>query len=223
MKTQILNLFTLVLLLSSCATHSGSVALTKMDSDVIFEDVAFGTSEATYFLGIGGLSRHTMVNAAKKQLYLNRPLKTGENYANLTVDIKHSFYIFASKQTVTVSADIIKDNTYSQTNRYSENYINTQKFKGLFSIGDQVMNDRYKQGIIERFNGNNDIVILFDDGHIGKESIHTIFNMKATFNGLTIGESFKGSSYSGKIVALGFSELIILNSKSELDIVFYKK
>lgn len=229
MKTKLLGLL-IIPILTSCAIHSGSMSSHDISAKTKFVDVAYGTSNANYILGIGGLTQDAIINNAKKQLYVNRPLKAGEHYANFTIDIKHSYYLLVSKQTVTVGADIVKETDKVDDNRFSESFLKTItpdqteiNNNSLFSIGDRVMLTNYKKGVIETLKGSNRVTIRLNNGKLVTKSINAIFNMETTYNGLSTGDMFEDLALSGKVMALGYNKLIIIDKYNELDIVFYKK
>lgn len=112
MKQTILIL-TLVLLLTSCATHSGIMSGNASISDANFNISGFavGTSKTSHVFGIGGLAKDALILEAKRNLYTNYPLKKGQALANVTVDIKRSFFPFVATTKATITADVIDFNT----------------------------------------------------------------------------------------------------------------
>jgi hypothetical protein len=110
------NLFFVVLLtimLSSCATlHSGymnnSAALSQPNFTYVQKNVQ-GFPTATYFLGIGGLSKETLVNSAKMNLLDVALLKDNQALVNTTVNFATSFYLgLLITVTCTVTADVVE-------------------------------------------------------------------------------------------------------------------
>ena len=71
---------------------------------------AYGHSEATRVLGIGGLKKDALVLEAKRDLYLSNRLEEGQLFSNFSIDFKESFsFLFLVHKTkVTVSADILR-------------------------------------------------------------------------------------------------------------------
>jgi hypothetical protein len=68
-----------------------------------------GKSQATYVLGIGGLAKETLVNEAKQNMLTENPLKNNQTLANLTVNLKKSYYLGVySTVKCTVTADIVE-------------------------------------------------------------------------------------------------------------------
>lgn len=224
MKTHFLSLIALFLLLSSCAIHSGSISSTEIGTDVIFEDTSYGVSEAKYFLGLGGLSQQTMINDAKKKLYQNRPLKKNESYVNFSVDIKRSYYILVSKQTVTVSADIVKKETITPETRFSETFRNKliSASSDLFKTGDKIMDTDFEKGTIAGFIGDKTVIVHYVSGKVVNKAITSVFNTEVSYRGIHIGSDFSDAQYKGKVVALGVHKLIIVDEYNFYRSVFYK-
>jgi hypothetical protein len=101
------------LFLSGCAaTHSGYMSSSTSLSSANFTYVNSirGESTATYILGIGGLSKETLVDDAQKNMFISGPLKKNQAIANLTVNFKNSYFIFGVFATVTcvVTADVVE-------------------------------------------------------------------------------------------------------------------
>ncbi|MFM1961205.1 MAG: hypothetical protein RLZZ172_50 [Bacteroidota bacterium] len=101
------------LFIQSCvAVHSGSMSNSASLSAPNFSYVkqgVSGESSATYILGIGGLSRQTLVADAKNSMLKEYTLKDNQALSNLTVNFKTSNY-FGVFQTVQcfVTADIVQ-------------------------------------------------------------------------------------------------------------------
>ena len=224
MKSKLLSILLLPLVLS-CSIHSGSISTTEVDSETLFKDTAYGISEAKYFLSFGGLSQNTMINNAKKQLYLNRPLQTGESYANFAVDIKHTSYILFSKQTVTVSADIIEETPNSPENRFSETFrqkLNNLEYADLFKIGDKVIDTDFEPCTITGFIGNDHVSVLYPSGKKKKKNLTQLFNTNESFRNVTIGSTYSSTNYKGTVIAVGIHKLVIVDDYNVNKIVFYK-
>ena len=101
------------LFLSSCISfHSGSVSSGPLlHSSDQYSDIASGTSRSVFVLGFGNSKKIKLVQEAKKNLYLFRPLHKNEYYANFTTDINKKIIFFvAGIIDVSVSADVLKSN-----------------------------------------------------------------------------------------------------------------
>jgi hypothetical protein len=113
MTKQVLSLLLLILSLSSCRYHEGTLisnASITPSSELV--GYASGEAETSIVLGFGGLNTQTLIRDAKQNLYLNHPLKKGQAYANMGVDVSRSFYPFSAlpvvvKNMVVVSADVV--------------------------------------------------------------------------------------------------------------------
>lgn len=106
--------------------HSGNISsgpLLNVNDQYI--SIAKGESEAFIFLGIGGEFSNHMILEAKKNMYLTRPLKRGEYYANITCDFCKKVILFGLiyNTKVTVSADVLKISDAS-LNDFSESSTN---------------------------------------------------------------------------------------------------
>ncbi len=99
-----------VILMSSCAFHSGIMSSSTSLSSNNFKMVKLVQGEATTtkIFGFGGLAKEAIVAEAKKDLMRNNPLKDGQALANVTVDFKNSFVFFVIKTKVTVTADVVE-------------------------------------------------------------------------------------------------------------------
>lgn len=106
------------LFLSSCGIHSAYVSNVNSNSSVVnlsmknFEVVerVSGSSTATYFLGIGGITNKALVDKAKSNM-LEHAFMAGKARAiiNVTHESHATFILpFFVQKTVTVSAHIIE-------------------------------------------------------------------------------------------------------------------
>ena len=103
----------LIFILNSCIVfHSGNISsgpLLKVNDS--YQDIATGTSNSVFVLGIGSAANNQLVQAAKRNLYINRPLQKNEYYANFTVDVNRKIILFIALIIhVTVNADVIRSN-----------------------------------------------------------------------------------------------------------------
>jgi hypothetical protein len=113
MLNKMRNIFYLLIctiVLASCAVHSGlmmnSAALSQNNFKIIGN--VTGTSKTTLFLGIGGLKKEGLALEAKKNMKAQYQLKNGQAYANVTVDIKRTFWILGVTNKCTINADIVQ-------------------------------------------------------------------------------------------------------------------
>jgi hypothetical protein len=103
----------LIFILNSCIVfHSGNISsgpLLKVNDS--YQDIATGISNSTFVLGLGSANNNELIQAAKRDLYFNRPLQKNEYYANFTVDINRKIILFIVLNIhVTVNADVIRSN-----------------------------------------------------------------------------------------------------------------
>jgi hypothetical protein len=103
--------------MSSCATHSALTAnLKSQNTQVILSQDNFkigerieGKANATYVFGIGGLSKKSLLEKARTNMYQNANLQGGSKaLVNETFSTKTSFFLFFWKQQVNVSADVVE-------------------------------------------------------------------------------------------------------------------
>lgn len=175
--------FLLLLIHSSCISiHKGNIASNSFSIKDNFNIISTieGNSSATYILGIGGNLREGLVNEAKKKMYQKYKLQPNQNLANITTDIKTTYFIFPllyMRQKVILSADVIQfyddnelsllndknTNTASNTDKIPSNEINTNnlgvrktKFNEELKL-DSVINTKNK--ILEKYKSIDDVKI----------------------------------------------------------------
>jgi hypothetical protein len=88
---------------SSAALGSANFSYSKMN--------AKGTASAKYILGIGGLDKNNLVNAAKQNLLATNPLEANQALVNITVNFKTEIYfLIYIKVKCIVTADFVTFN-----------------------------------------------------------------------------------------------------------------
>ncbi|MGM0943608.1 MAG: DUF6567 family protein [Bacteroidota bacterium] len=106
-----------LILLGSCASHSAFTGnLNSQNTQVILSEKNYevqnrveGKASATYIFGIGGLSKKSLLESAKNEMYQNANLKGGSKaLINETFSTKTSFFLFFWKHQVNASADVIE-------------------------------------------------------------------------------------------------------------------
>lgn len=108
-----ISMLAIALMFTSCASlHSGylnnSTSLTQANFSYVERNVQ-GVSTATYILGIGGLSKETLVNSAKMNLMEDALLKDNQAVVNTTVNFTTTYYLgLIIKVTCTVTADVVE-------------------------------------------------------------------------------------------------------------------
>jgi hypothetical protein len=198
MKRTILAI-TVICILSSCATHQGTMNISTIDNNIIYQRTAIGVSQSNRILGIGGGSRDALIYDAKRELFKNYPIQANESYMNFTLDIKNTKYILYAQTKITVKADIIKTTTDSNTQPFSDSFINqlgrNDFFKSeLFEIGDTIIFDNSKKGVIisfPKFEQAKILIISEQESLQSKDmSIYDIYTNNKDFKGYKIGEYF---------------------------------
>lgn len=94
---KILFSFVIVVLLSGCfAVHNGimtsSAALSAANFSYVKQNIK-GKASATYFLGIGGLLKESLIAEAKKDMLEKNPLQSNQALVNLTVSYKTDYQL----------------------------------------------------------------------------------------------------------------------------------
>jgi len=100
------------LMLAACyATHSGTMVNSASLSQNNFKIIGNVTGQAetyTFLMFGGGVGRDALVNEAKQRMYDIQPLKSGQAYANITVDFKNAVYLFLKQTRCTINADVVQ-------------------------------------------------------------------------------------------------------------------
>ncbi|MDA3890233.1 MAG: hypothetical protein PF517_01060 [Salinivirgaceae bacterium] len=233
-----LLIFTIIVAISSCTIHRGSISNSVVEKPVKYEDIAIGVSQANKFFGLGGISHDALIYEAKCELVRNRRLKPQEQYNNFTIDIKHSNWLIYSQVKVSVIADVVKILDHKTEDVYSEEYlkkiIEGNSTNKLFELGDSIL---LKDGI------DGTIISIIDDkivriayktesGNIKTKriSMDKIYSMNKSYMGYNIGDYyFSIPGYSGevidnaKIIGLGLKSFLGKDRKNTLKTFKYKK
>lgn len=141
---KILTTCLLIFSLSSCAFYTGyttsNVSYNGSNAEVI--DIVSAKTSVTRILGLGGTDREAIILETKRKMYRQNPLKKGQVYANMGVDVKNAFYLIANIETFTVSADVIQfyeDTTehmvFSKLARKTTSYDNEKTVNSSTSVG----------------------------------------------------------------------------------------
>ncbi len=105
-------LFVLTIIFSGCTSlNTGYMTgvAPAIENNFKYVGNAYGTSQATYILGIGGFDKEGLVREAKNDLIKNNPVKDGQILVNFTIDVKKSFYLgLVWTDKVIVTADIVE-------------------------------------------------------------------------------------------------------------------
>lgn len=103
--------------LSSCATHGSYTGnLKSQNTQVILSQDNFkigerieGKANATYVFGIGGLSKKSLIETARTNMYQNANLQgSSKALVNETFSTKTSFFLLFWKHQVNASADVVE-------------------------------------------------------------------------------------------------------------------
>ena len=100
---------------------TNSTALSQANFEYVSNNIQ-GSESVTYVLGIGGMTKETLVDNAKKDMLQRNPLKANQALCNLTVNMKTSYQLgLFITVTCTVTADVVEFITMNSNNGFSEN------------------------------------------------------------------------------------------------------
>lgn len=230
-----------ILILASCATHSGTFSSSSPSSRVVYEDVAMGVVTTSNFLGIGGTNKDGLMYEAKKNLITNRPLQNNEEYLNFTVDYKRTNYLLVNKLKVTMTCDVVSRTNDTLKPIYSEKYkakvFNNSVDTSFFKVGDSIINVKDKKGVIVSITNNNEAVCLMKGKDNSEKTkvfdLYTIFSINKTRNSIKVGDTYSakitltnGYNYELKnatIIGVGLSKFVVVNNNGEYYFLNYPK
>lgn len=223
---KLLFFVSIAFLISSCAAfHSGELTLSTNHAPVVHKDIAIGVSKATKILGLGGSSKDALVFEARQKMIRNRPLVNAEQFNNVSVDIKNTFYLGVQVTKVTIIADVVEPKDSLSQNSYSELYLKkslsqNHNIDELFSIGDSVLFNRKKSAELISFEGEIDskarIKYYTKNGDTRTKIIklNNLYAIIPSYNEYKLGDRLSG----GEIIAFGKKGAIV---KIENDNLFF--
>ncbi|MGQ1945905.1 DUF6567 family protein [Geofilum sp. OHC36d9] len=233
--------FIIGLLVSSCASHHGTISSGTIEKRIEYVDMAIGVSQTKKICGIGGMTKDALVLEAKKDMIKNRPLQPNEQYFNFTLDFKNSFWPIVSQTKAILSADVVKPASDNSTDVYSERYlklIGDGDFSNeLFSIGDSVLYKKTLQGTILSIQSNDRLKILYktkqSNFRIKTCSIDKIYLYKTgkSYKGYKVGDGYaetgnvlgEGKTITGYVYGLGIKNMLIKQLPGEILEVEYPR
>jgi len=214
----------IIALLSSCASHVGVMTGNASISDANFNVVglAVGSAKTQHIMGIGGLGKDALILEAKRNLYLNYPLKKGQALANVTVDIKRSAFPFVFKTMATVSADVIDFNALPSDSSFIafKNSISSKEMESSFMPNESVIitikNDIYKARILKTDDAKS--TVLFENAkgcfkikHFNNKKLFSSNSIESELykvgDGITF--SYNSKNYPGVIEAIQEDYLLV--------------
>ena len=176
---QIYTYLSLLLSLNSCiSTQNGSIESSSFSVKNNFKIISTveGESNATYILGIGGNLKDSLMNEAKKNMYLKYSLQSNQNLTNITTDIKKTYFILPllyTSQKIIVSADVIQffDNIELPYSNEKGN-IDSKMTTTIPNSNNDISNPKSKEEVIidSVINRKNKILIAYksiEDVNIG--------------------------------------------------------
>ena len=215
-----LSILSVILILSSCAFHSGTISSNVPNEPMIHKDIAVGYSSTNIVLGFGGLSKDNLISQARKNMVLSRPLVGAEQYNNVEVNIKNTYYLIGRKTKVTINADVIEPKDSLTQATYSETYLNRIKSNDLdlelamFSINDSVFiyGNNCPSGRITRFLENEssslvEVSYRNSEGTLVTRNVkpNKLYLVKPEHMGLNILDRYK----DGVILGFGNKNILI--------------
>lgn len=212
-----LSILSVILILSSCAFHSGTISSNVPNEPMVHKDIAIGVASTNIFLTFGGLSKDALISEARKNMVRSRPLEGTEQYNNVEVNIKNTYYIFGRKTKVTIIADVIAPKDSVNQASYSEIYLKKMAHPvpkhGLFGIGDSVLvfNKDFERAQIIGFKANDPtrVEVSYTDSNstlrTTKVSENNVFISLKEHNGITLLKRVE----NGLIVGFGVYEMLV--------------
>lgn len=153
----------IALLVSSCmTTFNGVLTPTNDLKNVKYINTAFGSAQATYYLGLAGTKHDALVLEAKMNMMKNFPLDSTQYYANYTVDFRKKNLLLVQSALVTVSADIVQEKLTPNEENYSDAFkskLGISNASNLsLKIGDTVVDRKLNYYVVEANNGASIVV-----------------------------------------------------------------
>ena len=221
---------------TSCAYHTGTLSSSTSSSNVIYEDVAMGVATTSNFFGIGGTNKDGLIYEAKKNLINNRPLQKNEEYLNFTIDFKRTNYLFINTVKVTVTSDVVSKTNDTFKPIYSEKYkskvLYNVKDSTFFAVGDTIIDQKLRKGIILSILPNNKVIVLNKSKNYfektRKYNINSIYSTTRVKNGLKNGDycsvvNFEGIAQTGRVIGTGVDRILILKGMDISEAIKYSK
>lgn len=221
----------------SCTVHSGQVVSLDYGQQVLAEDMAIGVVQTTNVLGVGGNNHNALYKEAKDNLIANRPLRKGEKYVNVNLDIKTTGYLVGFVKTYTLSADVVAMENgeivyYDSLEELSDGAIVKirERLKNeLFIVSDTILFNKSRVGypgtvgqIISKSDAKY-VVHYVSDGKAKQRSLYErdIYRMTGEYIGFKIGQVVEKNNFVGRIVAFGNFNLLLLTKKGQKVFVKY--
>ncbi len=111
MKKLIAILSIVTMLASSCAIHKGmmhnSVSLSINNFSYVKRNVT-GSAKTMNIFGVGGFTKKSLIDEAKRNLLQDNPLNNNQALANVAVSEKFGMYFVVFVTEVTITADIVE-------------------------------------------------------------------------------------------------------------------
>jgi hypothetical protein len=210
----------IVLILSSCAFHNGSLNTSTNDEPVVHKDIAIGVSQTIKIFGIGGVSKDALIFQARQNMINYRPLESEEEFNNVSIDIKNTFLLIGQKTKVTIIADVVEPKDSVSQSSYTDLYLRKSRngmehIDTLLTIGDTVIFNVENSGVLLSFDGKNKrkgtVQYYSKNGAIRTKRIklNNLYVAVPSYNDLLLGNKFA----TGIIVAFGKKGVIVKDNE----------
>lgn len=235
--------------MSSCVYHSGLITspVSHNDKDCEYVDIAVGYSQVSYFLGIGGFNKDAFLNEAKRNLYFSYPIKNGQSFENLTLDLKTTLIWPYRKVEAIVIADIVERDTTVKI-KYAQNYLdllyrNNSKTSNFLSLNESIgfldINGSVNNGKIIKLNKHSVTIFFLDNNgvfRVENKEYNSIFKYSYLKDlegkvGFSKGDKIKFSlrdshgqteTFEGEILGLNRNSVLAKSSKGKIVILRYE-
>lgn len=204
MKLHTASVLIILVFLSSCAFYSGTTSsnVTYNGNNAEIIDIVSAKNSVTRIFGIGGLDKEALILETKRKMYHQNPLKKGQVYANIGIDVKQAFYLIADVTTVTVSADVLLF------------YNDSTEHKVFFKLNNQTASLDRKQVIAPLSFTEGQSIYFLSNNEVKTGKIQSVFDDQ-----LRISTSGKESFYVDKAKSFYKSDL---SDPSSLERVSFK-
>lgn len=202
----------------SCTVHRGQVISLDHGQQVPLNDRAIGSASVSYLLSIGGNRTKTLLNDAKADMLVNRPLGPNEKYVNIKFDVATSYYLLYFKQTYTLTADVI-DTTASLS--FVEKIPFCPDSLGCLHEKTDSIFDKKNEfvGYFIQFNEDEKIKYWKNDGSIKTIKPKKVYTRKGSRDGFKVGQTIiesKDFPEKGIIVAIGYESVLVKDQMNSI-------
>lgn len=205
-----LIVFIFSIIFSSCTIHNGQLLDLNYGVTSPVSEKAYGYAKATYVLGLGGNKTSSLILEAKENLISNRNLVDKEEFANININKRTTFFFPIIKKTIFISADI-------------KNPSKLKNKSSFFNIGDTLYNAaKEKIGICLGQYRPDKLLIKKESIRKKIKLVNTTecFKFRGSFNGYSIGDKVEAPDSYGYykeviIKGMGLNHFIVRNESTK--------